>query len=59
MLPTDITLLAVDIEKEITISGTGEGTQVEEWLEVGNGCTFPGLFDCQILLTHLKASAAP
>ncbi|KAI5783902.1 CobW/HypB/UreG, nucleotide-binding domain-containing protein [Peziza echinospora] len=29
---------SVDIEKEITISGTGEGPQVEEWLEVGNGC---------------------
>jgi len=28
----------VDIEKEITISKE-DGTQVEEWLELGNGCT--------------------
>ena len=28
---------AVDIEKEITINKE-DGTQVEEWLELGNGC---------------------
>lgn len=28
---------AVDIEKEITITQE-DGTQVEEWLELGNGC---------------------
>ena len=29
-------LLAVDIEKSLTVNKGGE--QVEEWLEVGNGC---------------------
>lgn len=32
-----MTFLAADLEKEITISKE-DGTQVEEWLELGNGC---------------------
>lgn len=41
-----ITLLAVDLEKEITISKE-DGTQVEEWLELGNGCMSENLFSKQ------------